>query len=60
MASNFTDKYQFSTILTLNNEHVEMVNVSKLPVVIISDNLKWDDNTDMPEVVTYSHRFLSS
>ena len=47
MAFNFTDKHQFSTRLTLNNEHVEMVNFSKLLGVIISDNLKWDDNTDM-------------
>ena len=47
MAFNFTDNHQFTTRLTLNNEHVEMVNFSKLLGVIISDNLKWDDNTDM-------------
>ena len=46
MVFNFTDNHQFSTRLTLDNENLEIVKYAKLLGVIISDNLKWDDNTD--------------
>jgi hypothetical protein len=43
---NFTENYQFSTRLNMNNENLEVVKYAKLLGVIISDNLKWDENTD--------------
>ena len=46
MTFNFTDNHQFSSRLTLNNEHLEIVNFTKLLGVVISDDLKWDENTD--------------
>ena len=46
MVFNFTDNHQFSSRLTLNNENIDIVKYAKLLGVIISDNLKWDDNTD--------------
>ena len=47
MTFNFTDNHQFSSRLTLNNEHLEIVNFTKLLGVVISDDLKWDENTDL-------------
>ena len=46
MLFNFTDNYQFTTRLSLNDENLEVVKETKLLGVIISDNLKWDQNTD--------------
>lgn len=46
MVFNFTDKYQFSTRLKLNNENLEIVKHAKLLGVTISDDLKWDLNTE--------------
>ena len=46
MVFNFTDKYQFSTRLNLNNENLEIVKHAKLLGVTISDDLKWDLNTE--------------
>ena len=45
MIFNYTDKYQFSTRLLLNNEIVENLNSTKLLGTIISDDLRWDLNT---------------
>ena len=45
MVFNFTDLYQFGTRLELNNEHIEVVKMAKLLGVIITDDLKWDQNT---------------
>ena len=45
MIFNFTDNYQFTTRLTLNNENIEVVDESKLLGTIIQNNLKWDSNT---------------
>ena len=42
---NFTEKYQFSTRLMLNDEKVETLNSTKLLGTIISDDLHWDLNT---------------
>ena len=41
---NFTDKYQFSTRLRLNDEIVENLESTKLLGTIISHNLSWDLN----------------
>ena len=46
MIFNFTKKYQFATRLSLNNIPLETVSEAKILGVIISDNLKWDANTD--------------
>ena len=45
MVFNFTDKHQFSTRLNLNDESLEIVKYAKLLGVVVSDNLKWDENT---------------
>ena len=45
MVFNFTDNYQFGTRLTLDNQNLEIVDKAKLLGVIISNDLKWDDNT---------------
>ena len=42
MIFNFTEKYQFSTGLMLNNQ---IVDSTKLLGTIISDDLHWDLNT---------------
>ena len=43
---NFTDNYQFFTRLKLNSENLEIIKYAKLLGVIISDDLKWDLNTN--------------
>ena len=45
MILNFSRKKQFSTHLTLNGNHIETVKDFKLLGTIISDNLKWNKNT---------------
>ena len=42
---NFTDNYQFTTRLTINDEVIEIVPQTKLLGTIIQNNLKWDSNT---------------
>ena len=44
MIFNFTNKYQFTTRLTLNAENVEVVPEVKLLGTIISNDLTWDSN----------------
>ena len=46
MIFNFTEDYQFSTRLNLNGENLEVVSETKLLGVMITDDLKWDVNTD--------------
>ena len=46
MLFNFTDNYKFTTKLKLNEEILEVVNEAKLLGVIISDDLKWQKNTE--------------
>ena len=43
---NFSQKYQFSTKLTLMNEDIEMVRETKLLGTIITDQITWDRNTE--------------
>ena len=45
MIFNFTTKYQFTTRLTLNNNIIEVLKSTKLLGTIISDDLRWDLNT---------------
>ena len=42
---NFTDKYQFTTRLQLNNQTVEVIENTRLLGTVISDDLKWNLNT---------------
>ena len=46
MIFNFTDNYQFTTKLSLNNANLEIVKKTKLLGVILTDDLKWDENTN--------------
>ena len=46
MIFNFTKDKQFTTKMKLKGETVEIVNESKLLGVIISNDLKWDRNTN--------------
>ena len=46
MIFNFTKKYQFTTRMSLNNENLEIVKSTKLLGLIMSENLKWDENTN--------------
>ena len=46
MIFNFTDIYEFTTRLELNNEIVEVIKSTQLlGTIIITDHLKWDLNT---------------
>ena len=42
---NYTNNYQFSTRLKLKDENLEIVKESKLLGVMVTDDLKWDKNT---------------
>ena len=46
MVFNFTNNFQFSTRIQLENEVTEIVKETKLLGVIINDQLTWDPNTD--------------
>ena len=45
MLFNFTDKYQFTTRLELNDKTVEVIDSTKLLGTIITNDIKWDKNT---------------
>ena len=46
MIFNFTRNYQFSTRLTMEGHKLETVQEAKLLGTIVSNDLKWDKNTD--------------
>ena len=46
MIFNFTNKYNFTTRLEVNNENIEVVEKTKLLGVIVTSDLKWEENTD--------------
>ena len=46
MIFNFTNNYQFSTRLKMENSNLEIIKSTKLLGTIIQDDLKWDKNTD--------------
>ena len=43
---NFTKKYQFTTKLSVNDVELDVPKEAKLLGTIITDNLKWDRNTE--------------
>ena len=45
MIFNYTNKYQFTTRLSINDQPIEVVNNTRLLGTIIQDNLTWDLNT---------------
>ena len=45
MGFNFTDSYQFTTRLQLNNQPIEVIENTRLLGTIVSNDLKWDLNT---------------
>ena len=47
MIFNFTEDYQFSTRLFLENTLLDTINQTKLLGTIISTDLKWGENTEM-------------
>ena len=47
MVFYFTNQYQFSTRLSLENELIDIVDETKLLGTIITSNLKWESNTQM-------------
>ena len=45
MIFNYTDKYQFTTRLSINDKPIEVINSTRLLGTIITNDLKWDENT---------------
>ena len=45
MNFNYTNNFQFSSRLTMDNEVVETISETKLLDVLINDSLPWDSNT---------------
>ena len=45
MIFNYTDKYQFTTRLSVNDNPIEVINSTRLLGTILQDNLSWDLNT---------------
>ena len=45
MVFNFTDKYQFSPRLNINNRAVEVIDSTRLLGSIITSDLRWEQNT---------------
>ena len=41
---NFTEKYQFTTWLPINDEQIEVIDNTKLLGTIVTNDLKWDSN----------------
>ena len=41
----FTDKYQFNTRLNINGANINTIEKTKLIGTVITNNLKWDENT---------------
>ena len=46
MILNFTDKYKCTTNLNSKDENLEVVKQAKLLGIMISDDLKWDKDTE--------------
>ena len=58
MIFNFTDNYKFTTKLSLNNTNLEIVQKTKLLGVVLTDDLKWDENTNELVKKAYSRMEL--
>ena len=46
MIFNYTNNYQFTTAPKLNNVNVEVISETMLLGVILTNDLRWDKNTD--------------
>ena len=46
MLFNFSKKHKFTTNLQIDEETIEVVDQAKLLRVFITNDLKWDKNTD--------------
>ena len=46
MIFNFTNNYKFTAALKVDDEEIEVVEQAKLLGVILTDDLKWDKNTE--------------
>ena len=46
MIFNYTENYQFGTRLELNGQNLDVVKQAKLLGVVITNDLKWDANTE--------------
>ena len=46
MIFNYSKDHQFSTSLTIDDEKIEIVEEAKLLGVILTNDLKWNQNTD--------------
>ena len=57
MIFNFSDKFQFSTRLTVGGKPLETVNKAKLLGTVITSDLSWDSNT---ECITRIYIYISS
>ena len=47
MVFNYTNKYQFSTRLSLEGQKLEEVSETKLLGTTLTNDLKWDTNTEI-------------
>ena len=47
MIFNFTNNFKFSTRNTLNGTNIEIKDKTKLLGVLLTDDFKWEDNTNM-------------
>ena len=55
MIFNFSQNYQFTTNLKLQDDKLEIVKETKLLRVIITDDLKWDRNTESCQKSLYEN-----
>ena len=55
---NFTEDFQFSTRLYLENTLLEIINETKLLGTIISSDLKWYQNTEMLVKKSYKRMLI--
>ena len=58
MVVNYTDKYQFNTRLSLDNNLLKQVNETCLLGVVISDDLSWQSNTDSTVKKAYKRMLI--
>ena len=47
MLFNFTEKYQFTTSLSLKGTNIEVVDKMKILGTIVNTNLSWDENCNL-------------
>ena len=59
MILNFTEKYQFSTQLSLEREILEQVSQKSLLGVVLNDKLTWDSNTEFIVRKAYKRMAIS-